>query len=224
MIDQPFLYDEDLAERCALESDASSKTESHGACETLFRLYSKHYKGNELKMFEPVRFQTFVQNVRLVHHHNGLSDVSHRITLNKFSHVPIEHLPWLSAGVNNSIWDQFTAFSDQEDSIMVVHLGFDDFVPHGNGQKLQRFLKHHSGHKHRDPQIVWSSRDSVVLVNENNHPHVSIRAKTQPKKVKGDNSSKGLEADELDFDVHLNWATTENPDGVPIVHPPSDQV
>ena len=212
---QPFVYDDNLMDECVLENTSTQEV----ACHALFRLFSTHY-GRELN---PDRFQRFVESVHLVHDHNKRSDVSHRITLNQFSDLPLHELP-LASPLLSDVWN-YDADLDGEN--VVLHLGIDDFVPTENAHEDRRRLKEHHRWKVKAPAnstIVWASRESSVVVNEMKNHHVKINAKKQHEQVDTDSTNGIFPVTDSDFDQHLNWATSENPDRVSIVHSPSDQV
>lgn len=216
---RPFLYDASLTEECILENPTSSSTQLNGgACDTLFRLYSKHY-GREP---EPSRLQRFVQSVHLVHNHNKRNDSSHRITLNQFSDLHVHELPL--ASTQNNVWNEEYLSSP----VNVMHLTINDFIHAVDMHDDRRRLRKHHRRKDKAPtnsSVVWSSLESRVVVDESNDHRVHIKAnKKQNSGVDNDNTIQGVfPLDTSDFELHLNWATTENPDGVSIVHRPSDQ-
>jgi hypothetical protein len=215
----PFLYDASLTEECVLDNPTSSSTQLKGsACDGLFRLFSKHY-GREP---DPARLQRFVQSVRLVHNHNKRNDTSHRITLNQFSDLHVHELP-LTSPESNVLNEEHLS-----SQVNVMHLAINDFIHAVDVPEDRRRLKKHHRRKDKVPtnkSVVWSSLESTVVVDESNDHHVHIKAKKQNSEVDNDNKIQGVfPVHNSDFDLHLNWATTENPDGVSIVHRPSDQV
>ena len=88
--------------------------------------------------------------------------------------------------------------------------------------------KHHPHHHHEkvtvdvNPKDKWSTIDTgIEEYLEGRQVQISARKHKVGNLIR-DQDYTILDAES--FDTHLNWATSDNPDGVPIVHDPKDQV
>lgn len=203
-----------IIDACVAEYKAGS-TKHNGACETLYDKHAKHY-GKELLKKGTQRFHRFVENVRLVQEHNRRNDVNHQITLNQFSDLYDHELP-LAPMTNMEI----------DSSVDFVHLSSHDSILNAaNGRRRLKKKKNHHHHHQKvtidvDPKDKWSTIDTAI------DDHLEGRQVQISARHKVGNLIRDPEftiLDEDSYETHLNWATCDNPDGVPIVHPPTDQV
>jgi KDEL-tailed cysteine endopeptidase len=178
------------------------------------------------------RFENFVENVHLVHYHNRRSDVLHRIALNQFSDRHPNEMPLYPINSDrDSLQDVLpkdvlvNLSSRNGITSALLELETRRRLHHGDKKK-----KHHKGHHKKvkmdiDPQDRWAALESASGAGTMEGRQVRIKAREsdidQILDVGDDDAGESLVDD--NFEKYLNWATRDNPDGVSIVHPASDQ-
>ena len=213
----PFLYDDKLTADCVAEGDATVGTPKGGACEALFHEHSTHYRREPSED----RFQRFVKNVQIVNEHNKRGDVTHQITLNQFSDLQVDELPLFSLVSSGVVWNQ----TGQEANENVVHLSSVESIltaaTHGDRRRLERRIRNFPV----DPNVKWFSINSEIVDEMQGHRiHIKKRKEHNTEAAVTDDLTDSIVQHGENFDMYLNWATRENPDGVSIVHEATDQV
>jgi hypothetical protein len=213
MVDQAFEYDEDIFRLCAV-----SPNKENGACLSLFASHQLHFKRLPYpsKRMKNSRMINFLESVSFIHTHNSMVNEKHfRVSLNQFSDCDQDELPLMM----------------QSDSI-------DEIVVEEGEIEINDTWMESSRIRVIPGQILDESvqRLDDVKVNSNTGPvwisASNIRAyKTDRKDDKNGSiiASHDVLGDFVDdpigkdWNQYLNWATGDNPDGVPIVHPSTDQ-
>jgi C1A family cysteine protease len=208
----PFLFDEKLLSNCVL--DKGIRINRGDGCDALFRAYSKHYERD----LDDKRYPRFLEHIYLIHEHNAKNDKNHHITLNQFSSLHDYELPLATP--------QTTKWEDQIDletnlSIRKLH----------SLKSILEFSHFDYFHNITHNQSIYFNFKSFEK-NVTYQSTIAFRDKEQ-RRGRKDNSLNDQDdetnfyrsTDHIDkFNLSLNWATKENPDGVSIVHRASDQV
>ncbi len=176
------------------------------------------------------RHKAFLHNIIFIHQHNNDERMNHKVTLNQFSDVPLSDFPQVSQHQQPIV---------NFDDPMFLHLN-DEQVIMDVASQIQRRQMHTSFFE----DIIHSIKESWWWVggeqlssdhSSSHHRKPAKKAKRGRKKsdsflLEKQNELGGLKSDQNDgsdiddpYKTYLNWATGDNPDGVPIVHPPVDQ-
>jgi len=208
-----FPYSENLLNDCANEKLGGKSQVDGGACEKLFRQHAKHFDREDADI-SSLRFNRFLNSVLQVHDHNKRHGNTHRIGLNQFSDRYNDELP-LTSFDNTSLLD---ALESLDESTVVNLSSHERILDAAGGIYNQRrrngvIREHHSFELNSfDPKHRWETLNSSN-VQKQHHVIGSIP----------NLSTKYTAVADEKFENYLNWATTENPDGVSIVNPPSNQ-
>lgn len=182
------------------------------------------------------RHEAFLHNVIFIHQHNNDERMNHKVALNQFSDVPLSNFPLPTQHPPMMVHN----FDDP----MFLHLNDEQFIM-DVGAKIQRRQKQTSFFEdiiHSIKESWWWVGGEQLSSNKHSSSHrhrkPSKKAKRDHKKsdsflLEKQNELGGLKSDQNDnsggsdindpYKTYLNWATEDNPDGVPIVHPPLDQ-
>lgn len=244
----PFVYNQ--ISKCVEET----KLNQLSTCKILYQKHQSFYKRSSTHTNTPGRFEEFISNVNFVHNHNQNPTSVHEVTLNQFSDLFQNELPLFptntaiidaddEAEVDIDLDERDN--SDEIDSEQInirpftikITNDFDIF------QSLRNFLGIHD-----DPSLVVYSPTKIP---ENKKSHSKRQEKKwivmeyskhhnhllgQTKSCNGTNCNTSIRAHGTgsfvyDFNSsndnwrrNLDWASENNPDGVPIVHTPLDQV
>ena len=199
------------------------------------------------------KLDNFVRNVRFIHGHNGLENGGHKVALNRFADYNLDTVlssddvgdwhRWLRAE-EDSLESTFLESNMQSDLAGVLTpladiesikgVAANLTIGKGSFNKLQPSHHSHKSSKKlydtlsdtfvdipvspeqgefQTPQNEGSDSDGGLLSVKRNPDY---RRRRQGVPVHDANPQRG-------FDVYLNWATQDNPDGVPIVHGSFDQ-
>ncbi|KAK1740224.1 papain family cysteine protease [Skeletonema marinoi] len=207
---------------------------------------------NDTMIDMSTRHEAFLHNIMFIHQHNNDETMNHKVALNRFSDVPLTDFPQVSQQQQRPL-DEEQHDSTQHplmvnfDDPMFLHLN-DDEVVMEVGSKIQRRQKEHPtsfvGSMLQTIKESWwwigGGQLSSKHSSSSSHSKRQKKAKRDDKKKSGDsflidkqNELGGLESNQnvndgdgdIDdpYKIYLNWATTDNPDGVAVVHPPVDQ-
>lgn len=207
--------------------------------------------GNAINKDISTRHEAFLHNVMFIHQHNNDERMNHKVALNQFSDVPMSDFPQVPLyeqvdEENDST--QHPTLKVNLDDPMFLHLN-DETVIKEIGLKIQRRQKQVStslSFVENMFQIVKESwwwigggQLSSKHSKSSQHSKPSKKAKRDKKesdsfllekqnelgglKENNQNDSNGVDDTDDPYKTYLNWATEDNPDGVPIVHPSVDQ-
>ena len=207
--------------------------------------------GNAINKDISTRHEAFLHNVMFIHQHNNDERTSHKVALNQFSDVPMSDFPQvplyeqLDEQKNDST--QHPTLKINLDDPMFLHLN-DETVIKKIGLKIQRRQKQISTSLSFVENILQIVKESWWWIgggqlsskhSSSHHRKPSMKAKRDKKEsdsflldkqnelggLKGNNKNDSNGVDDTDdpYKTYLNWATEDNPDGVPIVHPSVDQ-
>ena len=226
MTDKRFVYNEDLLASCASSNavrlfllQRASPNDENGipnACWGLLEQHAQHYGRPLTDQNANSRIRRFLESVLLVHDHNQRS-LLHKAGLNQFADsdgpfAPPSEEEWLQLWKNED-WETQTM---GEVSLIRLHdnesIRNASFHLHAHARSLRTT-------KHRSMKTIVSPYDAF-------YPSFKIAQDNDFRETNIDTSTKHSHKDSDDdaFQTHLNWATGQNPDGVPIVHPVHDQV
>ena len=238
MNDRSFEYEESLLQSCATSEIVAvvvlglkGEGTDHGSnesCRMLQNMFWDHYGQSLTKAPRLDWNERFLWSVHFVHRHNTSNDKTHTVTLNQFAVVEAVLSGWKDVDSANDI--RVISLHDK-DSIqraarMISTTG------HENENDNERYLRRHQGHHHHHGHHQKKSIDlskttnawkSLKLENMHRFRGQQVHVQSRPiGQILEDDSTQGLDDDDL-FATTLNWATTNNPDGVPVVHPAEDQ-
>ena len=222
-----FLYDEESLRLCA-----ALPTEDNIACASLFTQHQLHYGRPPYPSIQSkvIRLNRFLQSVTFVHNHNSLTEtLRFNVTLNQFSdcepyELPLHDFDFYSPAVSHSFYnggDKHDVEDESHEQIL-------------NNKDYSRALPieaDKSVHELIREDMKVNSNTGPVWISASN-----IRTYRTSRKDDGNKQDGSLVqyhdalgdfiADPMnkDWTQYLNWATADNPDGVSIVHPSSDQV
>ncbi len=215
-----FKYEQEALNACASGDE--------NACVQLFSQHQAHYKRKTetTAHSNSRRYQIFLDNVKFIYEHeNDSSLLSHKVVLNKFSDM--DELPlfgtsqsYISKNDHNSTYGGNSSIS----IIPIENIGDLDYY-------LRRLRTYHPREQDRN-DIEEKKYDFVSKSKKGKNSHDNegrIDTKDSSFNRKHSHSHGHSEIFEFnnnpdDFKTYLNWATNDNPDGVPLVHPPMDQV
>ena len=194
------------------------------------------------------RLRRFLRSVLHVHSHNSQTENLHRMGLNQFADEEATALLLSQQTVvemeGGSAWDTLLDYDsvDSEwilDPLALEHMANNNVlvdiaanlsIGHGGTQHLNHKTKTKTRKRIQD-----AIKDNIKFPDRRSDPNFAVPCIDDPDldgellKVKPRRKvEKELEHGVLDrddeFGEHLNWATKENPDGVPIVKDAFDQV
>ena len=206
--------------------------------------------GNAINKDISTRHEAFLHNVMFIHQHNNDDKMNHKVALNQFSDMPMSDFPQvpqhqqLDEKQNDST--QHPPLKVNLNDPMFLHLN-DEQVIMEIGSKIQRRQKQKAASVSFVENIFQTIKESWWWIgggqlsakhSSSSHSKPSKKAKRDGKEsdsflLNKQNELGGLENNQNDSDrvsdtddpykTYLNWATEDNPDGVPIVHPSVDQ-
>jgi hypothetical protein len=212
------------------------------------RFWKSHREdGGEVPVSPSRRIEAFLESVKFVYLHN--SEGRHEVALNRFSDLTVEELPLVPAAAegsestyNNSSlhWldelQQPSSFLPLDSEEIIRKLG-ERLRPKSTRQSPFRHLFHRNflgifdswwwiGDRHDDTD------PSTQRMEKHSHRSSIDHSSSNQKSfvVDKDNERNGIEDPNDDeggndrWERYLNWATSDNPDGVGIVHEAMDQV
>lgn len=231
-----------IVETSSSENDRRMKYDK--SCDKLWRSYIHHYgktedfaksdeacfesdtwkdeKGQQMVVYSiGPRVERFLRSVVFVHKHNDDHPTSHRVSLNRFSAFETHHL--FPDSVN------FEASPRRRDTEVYSDIG----IGHGAKNKLH----HRHSNRHRVSRNVPVKRITVPdpfrkpfqtpVVGSNLDGFLLSIKRYHLQKDKARGGDRDARTDAVDspngYKRFLNWATPDNPDGVPIVHDAFDQ-
>ena len=226
MTDKRFVYNEDLLASCASSdtvrlvlSQHASPDDASGipnACWTLLEQHAQHYGRPLTDQNAKSRIRRFLESVLLVHDHNQRS-LLHKTGLNQFADrndplAPPSEEEWLQLWKDED-WETQTM---GEVSLIRLHdhesIQNASFHLHAHARRL-RTTKRHPMKTFVSPYDTYYPSLKIAQDNDFHETNIATDTKHSHKDVYDDT-----------FQTHLNWATDQNPDGVPVVHPVHDQV
>eukprot|EP00562_Extubocellulus_spinifer_P000512 CAMPEP_0178480276 /NCGR_PEP_ID=MMETSP0696-20121128/5616_1 /TAXON_ID=265572 /ORGANISM="Extubocellulus spinifer, Strain CCMP396" /LENGTH=654 /DNA_ID=CAMNT_0020107719 /DNA_START=124 /DNA_END=2088 /DNA_ORIENTATION=- len=175
----------------------------------------------------------------------GVDGTKHRVTLNRFSDRHEHELPLMVDGPADGLLpDGF----DSSLPLLSVDLAqtvpstlgfFRFFFDRRRSHGLTKYTRRHSRyHQFEDevsplpgsmsasrPVFIWSKKgkDSIYLERETDSKHTVRKDEIDESDATIDGRDYSQEDGGSDFIRSLDWSTTNNPDGVPLVHPVMDQ-
>lgn len=226
MTDERFVYDEDLLASCASSdavrlflSQGASPDDANGipeACWTLLEQHAQHYGRPLTDQDANGRILRFLESVLLVHDHNQRA-LLHKAGLNQFADrndplAPPSEEEWLQLWKDED-WETQTV---REVSLIRLH----------NDESIQNASFYLHAHARRLGNNKHRPRKEFVSPYDTYYPSLKIAQDNDFRETSIATNRKHSHKDSYDdtFQAHLNWATDQNPDGVPIVHPVHDQV
>lgn len=198
------------------------------------------------------RHEAFLHNVIFIHQHNNDERMNHKVALNQFSDVPLSDFPQPTQHPPPMVNFDDPMFLRLNDEEVIMDVGSNiqrrlkqtSFVEHiihsikelwrwVGGEQLSSFFEDII---HSIEESWWWVGDQLISKHSSSHRREpSKKAKRDIEKsdsflVEKQHELGGLKSNEDDgsdindpYKTYLNWATEDNPDGVPIVHPPVDQ-
>jgi Papain family cysteine protease len=232
MNDRAFEYEESLLLSCATSElvarvvaglKVATDNGSTEACRMLQNMFWDHYGQLLAKAPRSDWNERFLFSVYFVHRHNTSNGKTHTVTLNQFAVMEAVLSGWEDVDSAND--DRVMSLHDKDSIQRAARMI--STTSHDNERHLRRrHHNHHHRHHHRNSIALHEDTNAwKALKLENTHQfsgqqvHVHSRPIGQ---ILEDDSTQALDDDDL-FATSLNWATTNNPDGVPVVHPAADQ-
>ena len=236
----PFEYDEDLLSSCA--SDALNNKECL-ACRELFEHHQTFFRRKNDGINERKRYGAFLKNALFVHAFNQNKKSHHRVSINQFSDFLEYELPMHNVDSDNqSSIPGF--FQDCDGHIIEISNMQDirnaidslDYV----GKRKSKGCEKNEHRQHHHQKRKSKNREKNEPIHHHIHDHERISSPLPFPRDPLDNRVSVLNNAEhslkrnviSDFisdrtgnnwEIYLNWASEDNPDGVPLVHPPVDQ-
>lgn len=200
------------------------------------------------------RLRRFLQSVLYVQNHSSQTTTTcatgegsqrnlHRITLNQFADK--DATAWLLSQHNTANneqdlemeggpWNTMLNYEslDTEWILDPVDIPANLTIGHGGTEHLNHPTKKARKRTVQDViagKITFPKRESdpnfaVPLVDDPDYDGLLLKVKPRRKLLKDLEKHRGRRRGDEEYDTYLNWATHDNPDGVPIVHDPIDQV
>lgn len=232
MSSKAFEYDDSLLHECATspvvyrivgaKEDLITK-EANGSdhsCRTLQDLFMKHYKRSTPSSW--VWNERFLTSVLLVHRHNSRKGKNHTLTLNQFADSNPPLSSWVDIESRND--NRIIHLNDKDSIQWAANMIASNEINRSNERLLKRLRKHRNrnelGHASLDDQMnEWKApnltNDRIDTLQHQDH--------SRPIGQIIDETSTHILDFEDSFTKSLNWATANNPDGISIVHPATDQ-
>lgn len=183
---------------------------NHRECENLFERHQAHYERDQRKdpkYSREIRYQRFLESVLFVNDHNS-QPRRHRVVLNRFSDMLDDEIPLYEAS------DETTNI----DSISNISVFSNDLSMNILSRKRPKHNANHHNHlkfKARyhpvTPRGKKKKKMKYFLGNDSYTSHLN-----EAVEFKSDPSGN-------QWKTQINWSNGQNPDGVPLVHPPIDQ-
>jgi len=194
-----FHYDENELQMCALlpSSDTS-------ACLSLFTQHQLHYNRiheSSQQMYENKRMNHFLNSITIVYNHNSRTD----------GNIPKSHF---HVTLNQ--------FSDCDPYDVIPAHNTDTRVPL-EAQQIQELSENNHLKIDSSTGPVWISASNIRTFRTSRKDDGSNK---QDSSLVQSHDALGdfvVDPRNKDWTEYLNWATTDNPDGVPIVHTSNDQ-
>jgi hypothetical protein len=221
MTNARFAYDANLLQACAVDP-----FDPNSCCWQLFELHAAHYH----ETIDKDKFSDFCENVQFVYYHNSIKHRLYQLALNRFSQEPlaldkdsrrrlrdddfVQQPPWDSRHEDNN-------------ATTTVHANTMLGIGKGSLKKLRLNDAPDTSSQHYRPQHVLrvptetTSDKFLAPFTTNSGSSTKYKGALVRLQI---NKQSLLLAHHDDFSKHLNWATTNNPDGVALVHPPINQV
>lgn len=235
MADHVFRYKEGLLEECAQSLNEGVAVYESRDCKELFSRHQDHFQ-RPFDSARPQRYREFLKSVEFVFDHNEKTKNDphlHSVRLNRFSDQ-IQNDIFLESdteGYSRRLKSFEKEPSAERESLLeytdvdVSSRALEDWMAIGKGS-LNHLRPH--GHMPRNTRLPSSTLripvtdDSdlspfQVLDDENSVPSGALLTIKMRKKMKFHSNMSDP------FVSHLNWASTKNPDGVPIVNEAFDQ-
>jgi len=242
-----FEYDEEKLINCAnysMQNNTKAGTVLESSyCHELFNEHQSFYKRLEKHRNTLGRFEIFVNNVVLVYQHSYPAQFSststsvgrqYKVTLNHFSDFLQHELPLYekddySLPTESEIYEYHSGGgSEQTNSHEINNSSNEEDVfyveispPLDVNNELSRSLYS----KHKLHRLIHDEQHSYLRESwTNGHIKEKHEMKHSSQSFNKHIVSIGdFKKDQYDWKRHLNWATEDNPDGVAIVNPASDQ-
>lgn len=231
----------------------SSSSGSDRACSLLHQQHAEHYgrpapramnkkvtSNNSVSYELDERLQLFVENVLRVHTHNSNRKHLHRLTLNRFADGEVPKYldqPW-SWEYPFKDWDSIekevvlSSRSRHQDDEEVVEIAANLTFGRGGlkylNHKKKKKPKHRASLKNTIAEkLKFPDRDAgqsfaVPMLDDPDMNGELLKVKPRHRTEREVESGDFEETDP--FGKYLDWSAWDNPDGVPIVHDPIDQV
>lgn len=206
-----FPYDENVLSSCVAGNEDD--------CSKIFYQHQSHYQresisGSGLKNIPLERYQKFKENAEFIHNLN-LQNHSHRVALNQFSDLLDDELPLYEISEDSIKTPMqykdphlnLIPIKSQEDIVELLDIRSRNLHKHYKNRKQKNIHQHF----HLDED------DPFAEMGATKEGTYSIDFRQETPLVE-------FNKDPYDFSTFLNWATSSNPDGVPLVHPAEDQV
>jgi len=208
---QAFDYDEELFQLCAAHPN-----DENPDCLSLFNQHQLHY--NRLpypsEISKQIRLNSFLDSVAFVHNHNSIQQRSYfHVTLNQFSDCEQHELPLHDI-------DFYSLYKADDHHVLEEKK---PRVLSGETGKVFQELIRDDLKVNSDTGPVWISASNIRTYRTSKKDDGN---KQDGSLVQSHDALGDFIADPMnkDWTQYLNWATADNPDGVSIVHPSSDQV
>lgn len=226
-----FQFEDELLSQCASWLEVDGKTYlSRTACLDLYKNFSSHFqrpsltreeeeqfiRGGQLK--SESRFEAFLRSVEFITKQDA--ERSHNLTLNRFSDMLQNELPfgggWQPSSRSRKFFHGGAPF---------VTLDGTTLSEHANNllRRQQRSSGIYNWFKNSWWWIASLTEQHSGKRNEGKHHH--IKRSRENDFIVRKNKLTGIKSTGRDdeWEHHLDWATKDNPDGVPIVHGAVDQ-
>jgi Cathepsin propeptide inhibitor domain (I29) len=254
MSDQRFEYDDDLLSACARSelavivgadrNDSPEVAQWDTACTWLHHQYALHYNrslqhsrglgtdtSSNRKRSLDGRFRRFIKSVLQVHAHNSNPQKLYRLSLNQFADLEYPVRETGAFDIHAALWDApdkelvFLIAEPQDVMDIAANLtigkgGLGHLNPPKGGRKKPK----NQVREQPAERVKFDGSDPNFSVPSIDDPTVDgdLLKITPRNKLEGEITSGQLDGDR--YSTYLNWATTDNPDGVRIVRDAFDQV
>ena len=220
-------------EKSHLSRDAASR-DSRISCLDLYGTFTAHFQrpsltreeeeqfliGGQLK--SESRFEAFLRSVELVTKHDSARS-HHNLTLNRFSDMLHHELPLMDQP--SSHWRDF--FHGDADAPFIP---LDGTTLSAHANKLLKRRRFNDGGIYDWFRSSWwwigGGRKQYSGKKRDKRKHHNLKKSRDNDFIVSKNSLTGIESRDTaddEWEHHLDWATKDNPDGVPIVHGAVDQ-
>ena len=219
------------------------------SCTLLHQQHAQHFGNPPPEFFQKKgkgkyhidgRLRQFLKGVLNVYVHNSVPENLHTITLNQFTdnanvrsvlnmNTPeLEGSPWESFLDWNTVDGDFVFTPFEGSDVIEIEIAANLTVGHGGMGHLHHTKKHRTqteeesvNEKIKIPERGGDPNFAVPIVDDPDMDGDLLRVKPRHHLEKALN--KGFLSPDT-FALHLDWATDQNPDGVPIVKDAIDQV
>jgi Cathepsin propeptide inhibitor domain (I29) len=246
-----FEYDADLLSACArsvtvgADGDDSPVVEEFAkACSLLHQQHSNHYKYKDKDNRSPQnrrglgtdgssqrsldgKFRRFLKSVVQVHAHNSNPQKLYRLSLNQFADVETPIQETAAFDIHAALWD-----SPDKELVFLIAEPQDVMDIAANWTIGKGGFGHLDppGGRHKKPSSQVRDQPAEKVKFDGSDPHFSVPSIDDPTvdgdllKVMPRNKLEDEITSDDKFSTYLNWATSDNPDGVRIVRDAFDQV